>query len=69
MRTRYHHGSLELASDARAPLVVMTASGRNGFLGGRGIERIVQIKLTEEEKAALEKSAASVRELVGALKL
>ncbi|MFQ5723210.1 MAG: malate dehydrogenase [Terriglobia bacterium] len=33
-------------------------------LGARGIEQIVEIKLTPEEKAALEKSAAAVRELV-----
>lgn len=36
-------------------------------LGARGIEQIVEIKLTAEEKAALEKSAASVRELVKVL--
>lgn len=36
-------------------------------LGARGIEQIVQIKLTAEEKAALDKSAASVRELVNIL--
>ncbi len=34
-------------------------------LGARGIEQIIEIKLTPEEQAALEKSAASVRELVG----
>jgi malate dehydrogenase len=33
-------------------------------LGARGIEEVVQIKLTPEEQAALEKSAASVKELV-----
>jgi malate dehydrogenase len=33
-------------------------------LGARGIEEIVQIKLTAEEQAALEKSAAAVKELV-----
>jgi malate dehydrogenase len=38
-------------------------------LGARGIEQIIEIKLTNEEKAALEKSAASVRELVGILGL
>ncbi len=32
-------------------------------LGARGIEEIVQIKLTPEEQAALEKSAAAVKEL------
>jgi malate dehydrogenase len=36
-------------------------------LGARGIEQIVEIKLTPEEKAALDKSAASVRELVNVL--
>ena len=38
-------------------------------LGARGIEQIIEIKLQAEEKAALEKSAASVRELVGILGL
>jgi malate dehydrogenase len=38
-------------------------------LGTRGIEQIVEIKLTAEEKAALEKSAAAVREMVGTLGL
>ena len=33
-------------------------------LGARGIEEIVQIKLTPDEQAALEKSAAAVKELV-----
>lgn len=33
-------------------------------LGANGIEEIIEIKLTEEERAALDKSAASVRELV-----
>lgn len=33
-------------------------------LGSKGVEQIIQIKLTPEEKAALDKSAASVRELV-----
>ena len=38
-------------------------------LGGRGIEQIIEIKLTPEESAALHKSAASVRELVTVLNL
>jgi malate dehydrogenase len=33
-------------------------------LGARGIEEIVEVKLTAEEKKALEKSAAAVKELV-----
>ena len=33
-------------------------------LGARGVEQIIEIKLTPEEKAALDKSVASVRELV-----
>jgi malate dehydrogenase len=36
-------------------------------LGARGIEQIIEIKLLPEEKAALDKSASSVRELVGVL--
>src|ERR1700687_3119966 len=32
-------------------------------LGAKGIEQIIEIKLTPEEKAALDKSSASVREL------
>ena len=33
-------------------------------LGAKGIEQIVEIKLTAEEDAALKKSAAAVKELV-----
>jgi malate dehydrogenase len=36
-------------------------------LGSKGVEQIIEIKLTPEEKAALDKSAASVRELVNVL--
>jgi len=36
-------------------------------LGAKGAEEIVQIKLTAEENAALQKSAASVKELVTVL--
>jgi malate dehydrogenase len=32
-------------------------------LGARGLEEIIQIKLTDEEQAGLEKSARSVKEL------
>jgi len=38
-------------------------------LGSRGIEQIIEIKLTSEERTALEKSASSVRELVTVLGL
>jgi malate dehydrogenase len=38
-------------------------------LGARGLEQIIQIKLTPEEDAALKKSAAAVKELTDALKL
>ncbi len=38
-------------------------------LGANGIEQIIQINLTAEERAALQKSAASVQELVGLLKI
>jgi len=33
-------------------------------LGSRGIDQIVEIKLTPQEDAALKKSAAAVKELV-----
>jgi len=36
-------------------------------LGARGIEQIVEIKLTTEEQAALKKSADAVKELVGVI--
>ena len=36
-------------------------------LGSSGIEQIIQIKLTAEEQAALQKSADSVKELVGVI--
>ena len=36
-------------------------------LGAKGIEQIIQIKLTAEEKAGLDKSAAAVKELVGVI--
>jgi len=36
-------------------------------LGAKGIEQIIEIKLTSEEQAALEKSAEAVKELVGVI--
>jgi len=36
-------------------------------LGSNGIEKILEIKLTPEEQAALQKSADSVKELVGVI--
>jgi malate dehydrogenase len=36
-------------------------------LGSKGIEQIIEIKLTPEEKAGLDKSAAAVKELVGVI--
>lgn len=38
-------------------------------LGARGVEEIIKVKLTHEEDAALQRSAASVRELVNVLGL
>jgi len=38
-------------------------------LGARGAEQIIQIKLTAEEQAALDKSAAAVKELVEVIKM
>ena len=39
------------------------------ILGAGGAEKIIELKLTEEELAALHRSAAAVRELEGVLKL
>ena len=36
-------------------------------LGSKGIEQIIEIKLTPEEKAGLDKSAAAVKELCGVI--
>ena len=36
-------------------------------LGAKGIEQIIEIKLTAEEKSGLDKSAAAVKELVGVI--
>ncbi|OFV94072.1 MAG: malate dehydrogenase [Acidobacteria bacterium RIFCSPLOWO2_12_FULL_54_10] len=38
-------------------------------LGAKGIEQIIQVKLTPDEQAALDKSAAGVRELVNVIKV
>ena len=38
-------------------------------LGAKGVEKVWEIKLTDPENAALQKSAAAVKELVDALKL
>jgi malate dehydrogenase len=36
-------------------------------LGANGLEQIIEIKLTADEQAALNKSAASVKELVAVI--
>ena len=38
-------------------------------LGAAGIEQIVELELTKDERAALDASADAVREVVGVLKL
>ena len=38
-------------------------------LGARGVEQIIEIKLTAEENAALQKSAGAVKELVDVIKM
>jgi malate dehydrogenase len=38
-------------------------------LGARGVEQIIEIKLTQEEDAALQKSANAVKELVDVIKV
>ena len=37
-------------------------------IGGAGVEKIVNVELSAEEKAMLDKSAAAVRELIDASK-
>ena len=37
-------------------------------IGARGVERIVEIALDRDEKAAFDKSVAAVRELIGVVK-
>jgi malate dehydrogenase len=37
-------------------------------LGARGIEQVIEIRLADDEKAALQKSAQAVQELVDILK-
>ncbi|MGH7441045.1 MAG: malate dehydrogenase, partial [bacterium] len=39
--------------------------GMPAVLGSKGVEKIIQMKLTPEEQAALDKSAAAVKELCG----
>jgi malate dehydrogenase len=36
-------------------------------LGAGGIEKVIELKLTDDEHAALQASAAAVREVVGLL--
>ena len=38
-------------------------------LGARGVEEIIQIKMTADEQAAFNKSAAAVKELVDVIKV
>jgi malate dehydrogenase len=38
------------------------------IIGGSGVEKVVTIELTADEKAMLDKSAAAVRELIDASK-
>jgi malate dehydrogenase len=39
--------------------------GVPAIIGGRGVEKIVEVALTPEEKAMLDKSASAVKELIG----
>ena len=41
------------------------AGGHDDDVGAGGVERIVEIALDREEKAAFDKSVAAVRELIG----
>ena len=46
----------------------LVESGDPCIIGGKGIEKIVELSLTEEEKAMLKKSAASVQAVVDVVK-
>ena len=37
------------------------------LLGRKGLEKVIELELTDDEKAALDKSASAVRELVASL--
>jgi malate dehydrogenase len=39
--------------------------GVPAVIGGRGVEKIIEVSLTTEEKAMLDKSASAVKELIG----
>jgi malate dehydrogenase len=39
------------------------------MLGAGGVEKVIEIKLTAEEKAAFDNSVAAVKELVAGIKL
>jgi malate dehydrogenase len=43
--------------------------GVPAMLGAGGVEKVIEIQLTAEEKAMFDKSVAAVRELVGSIKL
>ncbi len=43
--------------------------GVPAILGGNGLEKVIELKLTPEEKAGLDKSIGAVKELVTALKM
>ena len=57
--------SVFLQGDAGSDLFV----GVPVKLGARGVEQIIEIKLTSEEKAALHKSAGAVEKLVDVIKV
>lgn len=44
-------------------------AGTPALIGGNGVEKVIEVDLTEEEKAALNKSFQSVRNVLGAVKL
>ena len=51
-----------------APWAVLSSKATASCkLGSKGLEKIIEIKLMPEEQAALDKSAAAVKELVGVI--
>ncbi len=79
---RLHHAAIEMAESYlkdQKRLIACAAllNGEYGhkglyigvpaIIGSKGLEKIVEIKLTNEEKQALDLSASRVKELVAAL--
>ena len=61
--------ALSRAENVKAQFKPKRSVGVPAQLGAKGVEKIWEIKLTDDERAALHKSAAAVKELVDVLKI